>query len=172
MNISRISAVGIAKLRVLGLAVAFTAAIGSVPGAPAIAAVSDTQIAVNLATLLRSARAVVSDSQSLINDASKGDKGLSGDVVVSRAKQNYKKATNSDLADLDSATFEGQLITALLDSVKEVMDESQERINEKGVGFKGFLPAIFAKAVADRFRKKKGDVAVHGSRAMVVATAD
>lgn len=120
---------------------------------------SDEQTALNLATLLRSARAVISDTQKLINDASKGDKGLSGDVVVQRAKANYRKVTNADLDNLDPATLNGQLLTAMMESIHTVMDNAQVRINEKGVGFKGFLPAIFAKAVADEFRKRKGKVA-------------
>ena len=144
------------RLRPLALALVFAA---TVVGSTAPANASDEQTAVNLATLLRSARAVISQSQKLINDPSKGDKGLSGDAVVQRAKSNYKKVTNTDVDNLDMSTLNGQLLTAMLESIDQVMDDAQDRINEQGVGFKGFLPAIFAKAVADQFRKKKGKVA-------------
>ncbi len=46
-----------------------------------------------------------------------------------------------------------------MDSVAEVMDEAQEQINKEGVAFKGFLPAIFARLVTEKFRAKKGDIA-------------
>ncbi len=141
----------------LALVAAF--AVTAIFGAAVPASAGDEQTAVNLATLLRSARAVISQSQKLINDANKGDKGLSGDAVVQRAKANYKKVTNADVDNLDMSTLNGQLLTAMLESIDQVMDEAQNRINEKGVGFKGFLPAIFAKAVADQFRKRKGSVA-------------
>jgi cold shock CspA family protein len=40
-------------------------------------------LAVDLATLFRAGRKVISDNQDLINDASKGDKGLSAEKVIS-----------------------------------------------------------------------------------------
>ena len=146
----------IAKLTRLALVSILAVTVITGTSAPTIA--SDEQTAVNLATLLRSARAVISQSQALINDANKGDKGLSGDAVVQRAKDNYRKVTNDGMDNLDMSTLDGQLLTAMLESIHEVMDNAQDRINEKGVGFKGFLPAIFAKAVADQFRKRKGKV--------------
>ena len=44
-------------------------------------------------------------------------------------------------------------------SIKEVMDENQALINEKGSGFKGFIPATFARLVTERLQEKIGDVA-------------
>ena len=70
-------------------------------GNPAWSAASDEEIAVSLATLLRAARAVISKNQKHINDPEVGDKGLSAEMVVATAKENYKKATNQDL---DSTT--------------------------------------------------------------------
>jgi hypothetical protein len=43
-----------------------------------------------------------------------------------------------------------------MDSIKEVVDENQRFINEKGVGFKGFIPAIFARLVTERLQEKVG----------------
>ena len=123
------------------------------------AATSNEDIALSMATLLRSARAVISKNQKHINDASKGDKGLSSDVVLAKAKENYKKATGIDIDSIDSTGLQGELLKAEMDAIVEVMDEAQPRINEKGVGLKGFLPAIFARLVTQRFRAKKGDIA-------------
>ena len=105
-----------------------------------------------LTTLFRSARGVISTNQSLINDANKGNKGLTGVKVVEMATKNYKNATWHELVLDDSST--GQAKKAMLDAVTEVMDEAQELINQEGTGFKGFLPAIFAKEVASKFSSK------------------
>ncbi|MCZ6466616.1 MAG: DUF3365 domain-containing protein [Alphaproteobacteria bacterium] len=128
-------------------------------GGTAHAAVSNEDVALSLATLLRSARAVISKNQKLINDETKGDKGLTSAVVLAKAKENYKKVTGVDIDSIDSTSLQGELLKAEMDAIVEVMDEAQPRINEKGVGLKGFLPAIFARLVTQSFRAKKGDVA-------------
>ena len=110
-------------------------------------------VASHVAALFRAARAVVSDNQALINDEARGDKGLSSAKVVELAKQNYKKATGAEVS-LESGTSEGKLMQALLDSVKDVVDKAQPLINKQGLGFKGFIPAVFGKQVADAFRRK------------------
>jgi hypothetical protein len=147
-RIFRIVAIGLA-----GWAVALSLGQFEVAGAPPPGG-DQERIAANLATLFRSARAVISDNQKLINDETKGDKGLTAQKVVDLARENYKKATGKDLAVADRAALEGKLIQAMLDSIKEVMDKAQPLINKPGVGFKGFLPAVFGKQVADAFRRK------------------
>lgn len=106
------------------------------------------KLALDVATLFRAARAVISDNQALINDAEKGDKGLSAAVVIAGARANYQKATGKELS-ADTATLAGQAQSALLGAINEVMEKAQPLINEKGKGFKGFLPAVFGKQVAD-----------------------
>ncbi len=129
-------------------------------GSLTLAASSNEEIAISLSTFLRSARAVISKNQKLINDASKGDKGLTGEAVLAMAKENYKKATGVDIDSIaDPSTLQGELLQAEMESVTEVMDEAQALINEKGVGLKGFLPAIFARLVTEKFRDKKGEIA-------------
>jgi len=118
-------------------------------------------VASQAATLFRSARAVISKNQGLINDASKGDKGLTADAVIAAAKENYKKATDEDLPAADNSSIGGQATAAMLDGVTVVMNQAQDLINEEGKGFKGFLPAIFAKQVADEFTKNmQGTMAI------------
>ena len=119
----------------------------------------DVKIAVSLARLLQAGRSVISSSQALINDPDRGDKGLTGDVVLAATIEKYKKLTSVNPASIDPASREGRLLQAEMASIKEVMDENQTLINEKGSGFKGFIPATFARLVTERLQEKIGDVA-------------
>lgn len=119
----------------------------------------DTRIALSLAKLLQAARAVISANQSLINDPNIGDKGLTGDVVLTAALENYKKATNVDPVSIDPKSREGRLLGAEMEAIKEVTDESQDFINKKGIGFKAFIPAVFGRLVTERLKEKIGDKA-------------
>lgn len=103
--------------------------------------------------IYRAARAVIAKSQKLINDPEIGDKGLTPEKVVEETKVNYKAAGGTDLKMADKSTFKGQAQQAMLDAVKEVMASSQSLINQKGKGFKGLIPAIFGRQVADSFNK-------------------
>ena len=114
-----------------------------------------------IATLFRAARAVISKNQSHINDPNVGDKGLSGDVLVEQAKVNYEKAKGRAFAMADPGSETGRAQQVFFDSLSAVMDEAAALINEKGKGFKGFLPAVFAKAVADEFsRGMNGEMSI------------
>lgn len=115
----------------------------------AIAKSQDT-ISQELTTLYRAARKVISDNQGHINKAELGDKGLSGEVVSAKAFENYTKATGKSLNIKSLSKAE----LAMSDAVKDVMNDNQDLINEQGVGFKGFLPAIFARQVANKFNGK------------------
>jgi len=112
-----------------------------------VAAASNDAYAEELTTLFRSARGVISKNQAHINNPDIGDKGLSGEVVVEKAKANYQSATG---APLDMNT-NAEAKTAMLDAIVAVMGNAQELINEQGKAFKGFLPAIFARKVATSF---------------------
>lgn len=116
----------------------------------------DLRIAQSLATMLQSARAVISAHQTEINDPSKGDKGLSSRVVLNQALENYRSRLGVDPLAVDPATYEGRLLRAQMDSVVEVMDANQARINAEGVGFKGFIPATFARLVNEAFGRRVG----------------
>ena len=78
---------------------------------------------VEITTLYHSARKVISDNQKLINDASKGDKGLTADLVIEKTKENFKGIAGKDL-DLSNPTN-----AAMIESVKDVMNEAQALIN-------------------------------------------
>jgi hypothetical protein len=117
----------------------------------------DTEVALDLAELLRSARAVIASSQPLINDPDRGDKGLTGAVVTEQAVALFQKARGFDPRSLDPASREGRLLQAQLNSIAEVVDANQSTINKKGVSFKGFVPAVFARLVSERFVEQVGD---------------
>ena len=90
---------------------------------PALAA-SDEEIAVSLATLLRSARAVISKNQKHINTAGIGDKGITADLVVKTAKANYKALTGKSLDDIDAVSTQGKPIIAQIGAIRSVMENA------------------------------------------------
>lgn len=105
-------------------------------------------------TLYRSARAVISANQDHINNPDIGDKNLNRTTVLEKAKENYKNTTGKELSMGDAGSLEFKSKAALIESIEEVMDDAQGLINEKGKGFKGFLPAVFARQVAEHFNLK------------------
>lgn len=112
--------------------------------------------ALSLAKMLQAGRQVISSKQALINDPNRGDKGLDGDVVLAAAVENYTKATGVDPRSIPPTSRQGRLLQSEMEAIKEVVDENQGYINEKGVGFKGFIPAIFARLVTERLEEKIG----------------
>jgi hypothetical protein len=131
-----------------------------VSGGPALATSQEEEVALNLANMLRAARAVISAEQERINDPAIGDKGLTGDAVLAETVARFEESTGVDPTAVDPDSPLGQLFQAQMAAIKEVMDEAQESINQPEVGFKGFVPAIFARLVNERFKDKVGDRAV------------
>ena len=130
-----------------------TQAPAATPADPA----ADRAIADNLAAMLQAGRAVVSANQARINDPSLGPKGLDGKTVLADAIAGYKSKTGTDPTAIDPASRDGTLMQALMDSIVVVMDAAQPDINAKGVGFKGFIPAVFGRLVSEEFdRRAKG----------------
>jgi hypothetical protein len=61
----------------------------------------------------------------------------------------------------DPASRQGRLLRAMMAAIVEVVDDNQGTINEKGTGFKGFIPAVFARLVDEAFeRLAKGEAEV------------
>lgn len=144
----------------IGLAVCLAAALNAGAGNLVVADEGeDLDIALSLAGLLRSARAVLSANQELINDPALGDKGLSGEVVLKKVIDDYVAATGMDPRDLDPNSRKGRLMSAQMAAIVEVMDEHQSTINKPGLGFKGFVPAVFARLVNENFQVRVGDEA-------------
>jgi hypothetical protein len=133
-------------------------ALGAAGGAFA-AANDDEEIALNLADLLRSARAVIAAHQDLINDPSGEDKGLTGEVVLEETITQFQRDNGLDPRTVAPDSRMGRLFQAQMAAIKEVVDEHQGTINRPGVGFKGFVPAVFGRLVNERFKEKVGDEA-------------
>lgn len=116
----------------------------------------DLRVASDLATLLQSARGVISAHQARINDPELGDKGLTGAAVLDEAIAAYRQTTGRDPRAVDPGSYEGRLLQAEMDAIVEVMDANQATINRKGMGFKGFIPAAFARFVTEAFERRAG----------------
>ena len=114
----------------------------------------DADIAKSLADMLRAGRQVISSNQARINDPNLGDKGLSGQVVLQQAIEIYMKATGTDPANIDPTSRLGRLLHAQMDAIVEATDANQATINAKGVGFKAFIPAVFARLVNEAFENR------------------
>jgi hypothetical protein len=116
----------------------------------------DKAIADSLASMLQAARSVVSDSQTLINDPSVGDKGLTGKVVLARTLAAYRAAGGTDPSAGDANSRQARLMRDQMDAIVEVVDANQETINAAGTGFKGLVPATFARLVNEAFARRAG----------------
>jgi hypothetical protein len=125
----------------------------SAPLAAAPAAEEDAVIAQSLAQMLQAARTVISNNQDLINNPEVGDKHLTGQLVLDQAIKSYASATGRDPASTDPNSRQGRLLREMMDAIKEATDENQATINEKGTGFKGFIPAVFARLVSEDFNQ-------------------
>jgi hypothetical protein len=53
----------------------------------------------------------------------------------------------------DPQSRRGRLLRAMMESIVEVVDANQETINAKGIGFKGFIPAVFGRLVGEAFAR-------------------
>jgi Protein of unknown function (DUF3365) len=118
----------------------------------------DETTAQNLAAMLRAGWTVISQEQNRINDPEIGDKELSGAAVLERARNIYQANTGVDPDSIDPASQSGRLLRDQMDAIVEVMDANQTTINAKGTGFKGFIPALFARLVNEAFvRRANGE---------------
>lgn len=113
-------------------------------------------IAESLAEMVRDARTVVSNNQALINDPNVGNKHLTGQKVLDDAVALYRKNTGVDPRAIDPSSRQGRLLRAVMNAIVTVVDDNQTTINEKGTGFKGFIPAVFGRLVAETFNGLAG----------------
>lgn len=112
-----------------------------------------------LAAVLRAGRAVVSANQPLINDADKADKGLTPEAFMVQVADVYS-SQNADRQILENLSeTERVLVEAQLEAMASIVAEQQPLINSPDLGFKGFIPAVFARLVNERFGETVGDLA-------------
>lgn len=111
------------------------------------------QAAELLATFFNAGRLVVEQNQSLINDPRRGDKGFTPEVFERSVLEEFSRQTHIDLRtdppSLPPSTRE--LLTLLLRTSKEVVADAQFVINQRGIGYKNFIPATFGSQAARKF---------------------
>jgi hypothetical protein len=139
----------------LVLCVVFGGGSFSVIGADG-AADEDDAIARSLAAMVRAGRTVISRAQDLINDPDIGDKRLDGKTVLAQTLRIYQEPSGVDPLIVDMSSRRGRLIRAQMDAIVEVLDAHQQSLNQRGVGFKGFIPATFAQLVNEAFNRRVG----------------
>jgi len=132
-------------------AVAMTFMLGASPGI----AGNEAEVAEHLIDLLKIGRGVLSQQMDNINDPTKADKGFTGDYVAGQVIERFKKKTKIDLR-IPNVVPQAGLYLALIQAEKDVVDETQPIINRPGIGFKGFIPAVFARKTGEQFYKKTG----------------
>lgn len=116
----------------------------------------DERAARSLATMLRAARQVISNNQTLINDEKLGNKGLTADKVMADAIAIYQTQTGVDPTRIDPQSRHGRLLRAQMDAIRKVMNDTQPIINREGIAFKGIIPSAFARMVNDEFQERAG----------------
>ena len=109
----------------------------------------------HLIELVKIGREVVSEHQATINDAAKAEKGFTADFVTDQVLERFKRKTKIDLR-IPNVVPQANLYLTLVEAEREVVDEAQPVINRQGVGFKGFLHAVFARRVGEHFYRKTG----------------
>ena len=138
-----------------GIGMLAATAIAIAANSPAVApADEDAQIAMSLASMLRAGRTVVSRHQERINDPNLGNKGFDSKSVLTEAVKIYQTAAGVDPMPIDPNSRHGKLLRLQMDSIAEVIDSHQETINRKGVGFKGFIPAVFGRLTNESFGRR------------------
>jgi hypothetical protein len=116
---------------------------------------SDAETARLLASLLKIGREVVSDHQAVINDPSGGGTGFTAAYLGEAVSIRFRDREFIDLtkpADSPQAV----LLRSLLESEKSAVESHRVVITRPGIGFKGFLPAVFARHASERFFEKTG----------------
>ena len=119
-------------------------------------AANEEKLARQLAALLVAGRAVVAANQPLLNDPAKGDKGFTPEVFGAAVAAELKAKAGVDLGALDKARRDDARLLALFEAEKAVVGEAQPLVNQAGVGFKGFTPAVFGRAVGEKFGAATG----------------
>lgn len=78
---------------------------------------------------------------------------------MAEAVKIYKESTGIDPVTIDPASRHGKLLRMQMDAIVEVVDAHQETINRRGVGFKGFIPAVFGRLVNEAFGRRAAGLA-------------
>ncbi len=126
------------------------AAVAAMPGAVLAQANCGTigredakMVARYIADVIVAGRGIVAKNQNLINDPSKADKGFTPEYLEGQIRQSFKKMTGKDISELPPEVLD--IIQQVIDAAKLSVQMNQRRINQKGKGFKGYIPAVFGR---------------------------
>jgi general secretion pathway protein A len=110
----------------------------------------------HLATLLNVGRLIVERNQTLINDPRIGNKGFTPEVFEHEVVDEFIRQTTIDLKHFSShlPSLAKELLPVLLQSSKEVVADAQLVINQRGIGYKNFVPATFGSQAARKFSNR------------------
>lgn len=108
-----------------------------------------------LVTLLKVGRSIVAERQPLINDARKAHKGFTGEQMGREVMERFRAQTHIDLAQPTHDAYQ-DLLLAMVQAEREVIADAQLVINRPGIGFKGFVPSVFARKVGEKIFAKTG----------------
>lgn len=146
------------SLIILGLAIGMASAQASPPEQLRAEAEETARL---LAKLLQAGRAVIEQNQALIDDPHRGEKGLTPAVFEQQLQKEFHKKTGIDLAMLSGkqALFAvpplaRELLPALIEAGNDVVRDAQVVINQRGIGYKNFIPATYGSQAAARFSKR------------------
>lgn len=115
---------------------------------------SELEIALSLAKMLQASRTVIANNQSLINDSELTDKALTGEVIVAQIMELLSDSGSISDEQVSGDTRLARYRQFQSESIAEVIDENQRLFNQPGLTFKGFVPAVFARLVNERFSEK------------------
>jgi Protein of unknown function (DUF3365) len=109
-----------------------------------------------LAILLNAGRLIIERNQALIDDPQKGDKGFTPEVFERQVCGEFIHQTSIDLKDLPShlPSLAKELLPVLLQASEEVVADAQLVINQRGIGYKNFVPATFGSQAARKFSNR------------------
>ena len=112
-----------------------------------------------LAKAVIAARLIIFAYAGKFVDPALGDKGFSGEVFESQ----WRSAVEPDL--IDATPGQKKIFEKLFWAGRQVIDNNQERLNTKGVGWKNFLPAKWEREMGQVFTARTGIVIKQPGRA-------
>ena len=115
---------------------------------------SELDIALSLADMLQASRTVIANNQSIINNPELTEKALTGKVIVDQITELLTESGALTEDQLEGDTRLARYLQFQVDSIAEIIDENQRLFNQPGLAFKGFVPAVFARLVNERFSTK------------------
>jgi len=114
-----------------------------------------------LAKLFSAGRMVIDQNQALIDDSHRGDKGFTPEVFEQQLIQEFRKQTGIDVSRIQNTPVSitvpplaRELLPAFVVASKEVIRDAQVVINQRGIGYKNFIPATYGSQAAARFSKQ------------------